>query len=117
MSARAENAARGLALSGIDPRRVGVDWGKYREGQREESLKAARADILLDEIARREGVSVAELELDAELARLAERLKKSKEAMRAQLEKQGELSALMARLREEKTLELLKASARVELQG
>ncbi|HEY6551909.1 MAG TPA: trigger factor, partial [Vicinamibacteria bacterium] len=32
MSARTENAARGLAMQGIDPRQVGVDWRQYRDG-------------------------------------------------------------------------------------
>lgn len=117
MTARAENAARGLAMQGIDPRRIGVDWRKYRDGQREDSVKAARADILLDEIARREGVDASDAELDVEVARLAERFKKSKEAMRAQMEKEGELVSLRARIREEKTLELLKSNAKVELEG
>ena len=117
MTARAENAARGLALQGIDPRKVGVDWQKYRDGQREESVKAAKADILLDEIARREGIDATDAEVDVEVARLAERFKKSKEAMRAQMEKEGDLSSLRARIREEKTLDLLKSNAKVELEG
>jgi trigger factor len=115
MSARTESAARGLALQGLDPRQVGVDWRQYHDGQREESVKAAKADILLDEIARREGVEVHEAELGAEIARLAERLRKSPEALRRQMEKEGDLSALRARLREEKTLDLLKANARLDL--
>ncbi len=117
MTARAENAARGLALQGIDPRKLGVDWQKYRDGQREESVKAAKADILLDEIARREGIDATDAELDVEVARLAERFKKSKEAMRAQMEKEGDLGSLRARIREEKTLDLLKSNAKVELEG
>lgn len=117
MTARAENAARGLALSGIDPRKVGVDWRQYRDGQRQDSVKAAKADILLDEIARREGVQVSEAEVDAEVARLAQRFNKSKDAMRAQMEKEGDLASLRSRLREEKTLDLLKSNARMELEG
>ena len=38
--------------------RGGLD-ASYREKQREDSVKAAKADILLDEIARREGIEVA----------------------------------------------------------
>ena len=57
-------------------------------------MRAARADILLDEIARREGIEVTDGEVDAELARLAERSGRSKEALRAQMAKEGELSAL-----------------------
>jgi trigger factor len=117
MMARTENAARGLALQGIDPTKVGMDWRQYRDAQREESVKAAKAEILLDEIARREGIDATDAELDVEVARLAERFKKSKEAMRAQMEKEGELVSLRARIREEKTLELLKSNAKVELEG
>lgn len=115
MTARTENLARGLAYQGIDPRNVGVNWNEYRESTREDSVRAARADILLDEIARREGIEVLEAEIDAELGRLAERAGRSKEVVRAQMEKEGDLSALAARIREEKTLDLLKASASIEL--
>jgi len=115
MSARTESAVRGLAMQGIDPRQVGVDWRQYRDGQREESMKAAKADILLDEIARREGIEPLEAEVQAEVARLAERLKKSPEALRRQMEKEGDLGALRARIREEKTLDLVKANARLDL--
>jgi trigger factor len=97
----------------VDPTKLGMDWKKYREEQREDSVKAARADILLDEIARREGVEVGEAEVDAELSRYAEGLKKSKESVRARMEKDGDIGALRARIREEKTLDLLKANARL----
>lgn len=115
MTARTENLARGLAYQGIDPRKVGVDWREYRESTREDSVKAARADILLDEIARREGIEVLDSEVEAEVARLAERAGKSREALRAQMAKEGDLAALAARIREEKTLDLLKANASIQL--
>ncbi len=115
MSARTENLARGLAYRGIDPRKVDVDWGEYRESTRDDSVRAARADILLEEIARREGIEVMEAEVDAELARLAERSGRSKDALRAQMVKEGSLGALAARIREEKILDLLKANASIEL--
>jgi trigger factor len=113
MNARTESAARGLAYQGVDPTKLGMDWKKYREEQRDDSVKAAKADILLDEIARREGVEVSEAELDAEVSRYADSLKKSKESVRARMEKDGDMGALRARIREEKTLDLLKANARL----
>jgi trigger factor len=115
MNARTENLARGLAYQGIDPRKVGVNWNDYRESTRDDSIKAARADILLDEIARRENIEVLESEIDAEVGRIAARANRSKEAVRAQMAKENELSALAARIREEKTLDLLKANASIEL--
>lgn len=116
MSALTENAARGLALQGIDPTKLGMDWRQYRDSQREESVKAAKADILLDEIARREGIEVLDAEVDAEVARFAERMRRSKETVRKQMEQEGDLTALRARLREEKTLDLLKANARLDFE-
>ena len=115
MTARTENLARGLAYQGIDPRKVGVNWRDYRESTREDSVKAAKADILLDEIARRENIEAMESEVEAELARLAERAGKSREAVRAQMAKEGDLGALASRIREEKTLDLLKSNASIEL--
>ncbi len=115
MSARTESLARGLAYQGIDPRKVAVDWKQYRESTREDSVKAARADILLDEIARREGIEVRDAEVDAELERISERSGRSREQVRAQMSKEGDLSALAARIREEKTLDLLKSNASIEL--
>jgi FKBP-type peptidyl-prolyl cis-trans isomerase (trigger factor) len=78
-------------------------------------VKAAKADILLDEIARRENIDAMESEVEAELARLAERAGKSREAVRAQMAKEGDLGALASRIREEKTLDLLKSNASIEL--
>jgi trigger factor len=115
MSARAESLVRGLAYQGIDPRKLGVDWRQYRESTREDSVKAARADILLDEIARREGIEVRDAEVEAEVARIADRSGRSREQVRAQLTKDGDLSALASRIREEKTLDLLKSNASIEL--
>jgi trigger factor len=113
MNARTETAARGLAWQGVDPTKVGMDWSKYREAQREDSVKAAKADILLDEIARREGIQASDAEVDAEISRYADTLKKSKESVRARMEKEGDIQALRARIREDKTLDLLRANARL----
>jgi len=68
-------------------------------------LAALRAEVerlrgALGEIAGREGVQVLESEIEAELARLAERAGRSKEAVRAQMAKDGDLSGLAARIRE-----------------
>ena len=113
LDARLEAAVRDLAYQGIDPRKADVDWKQVREGQREGALKAAKAEILLDEIARRENVEALPAEVDAEVARYAERMRKPAEAIKRQMEKEGTISALRARIREEKTLDLLKADARL----
>jgi trigger factor len=113
LDARLEAAVRDLAYRGIDPRQADVNWKEVRESQRESAVKAAKAEILLDEIARRENVEALPAEVDAEVARYAERMRKPAESVRRQMDKEGALSALRARIREEKTLDLLKADARL----
>lgn len=114
MTARTESAVRNLAYQGIDPRKVGVDWKEYREKQRDTSVKAAKADILLDEIARREGIEVLDAEIDTEIDRMAQRTGRAKAQVRKQLEQEGDIAEIAARIRESKTLDLIKANARLE---
>jgi trigger factor len=113
MTSRTEQAARSLAMQGIDPSKLGMDWKAYRASQREEAQKAARAEVLLDVLARRENVSVTNAELEAEIARYAQSVRKPKETVRQQLAADDGLDRLAAHLREEKTLDLLKANARL----
>lgn len=114
MSARTEDMARGLAMRGVDPSKIKFDWAKFRDAQRDESVKAAKIDILLHEIAKKEGVEVTEADVQGELERLAARARRPVETLRAQMEKEGDLDALRGRLREERTLDLIKSAARLE---
>jgi hypothetical protein len=43
-------------------------------------------------------------------------MKRPREAVRKAMEKEGEITALKARLREERTLDLLKAAAKMEVE-
>jgi len=54
--------------------------------------------------------------VDAEVARIAERMKRPVESVRARMEKDGDIFAVRARIREEKTLDLVKAGARMEFE-
>ena len=54
-------------------------------------------------------------ELDAEVTRIADRTGRSREQVRAQMTKDGDLGALASKIREEKTLDLLKSNASIEL--
>ncbi len=113
MNARTEQAARALAQQGLDPGKTGIDWKAYRESQRAAAASAAKAEILLDEIARVEGVEVLPSEVDAEITRYAQVARKPKAALRQQMEKDGDVEGLRAHIRVEKTLDLLKANARL----
>ena len=69
-----------------------MDWRRYRDAQREDSISAAKADILLDEIARREGIEARDGEVDAEVApprRAHAEVRRSRCAL--SMEKEGDL--------------------------
>lgn len=111
---RIEEVARSLIERGIDPERSGVDWRALREGQRESAARAVRISILLDRISEREGLRESEEELGREIERVATELKRSPEAVRAQMMKEGDLARLRGRLRREKAVDFIKQNARIE---
>jgi trigger factor len=101
---RLEDFARRLMEQRIDPRQANIDWAAFREGQRVPATEAVGSAIVLDEIARRDQITVGEEDLDAELQRYAEQTGHSVPSIRARLQKDGELGRLAAGLRREKTV-------------
>ena len=98
----------------VDPRQAGVDWGEFREGQRETASQAVKSALVLDEIARGEHLEVAAEEIDREIKRFAARAGRTTDAIRAQLEKEGRLASLQAGLRREKALTLALQRATID---
>lgn len=101
---RLEDFARRLMEQRIDPRQANIDWAAFRDGQRAPATEAVASAIVLDEIAKRDHVTVTEEDLDAELQRYAEQTGHSVASIRARLQKDGELGRLAAGLRREKTI-------------
>ncbi len=52
--------------------KTSIDWKKMFEEERPNAEKAVRRSIVLDAIARQEGIEVAEEELEADFEKLAE---------------------------------------------
>jgi trigger factor len=112
---RTQEFIRHLFEEGIDPRKAGLDWEAFRKDQRDPAEDAVRAMIVLDEVARREGLAVSDEDLEREVARFAERSGRTSAAVRAQLEKDGELDRLRTGLRRERSVEF--ALSRVTIAG
>jgi trigger factor len=104
---RLRTLAEDLVGHGIDPRHVNLDWREFGERQRESAVTAVKGMIVLDDVARREGIAVTPEELDAELARVARRAGRSAADVRARLEAEGGLERLATGLRRDKTVEFL----------
>ena len=113
MDRRLEEFARQLAAQHVDPRQAGIDWGQFREAQREPAWNAVASALALDEIARREQITVTPEDVDKEVERFAVRAGRTPAALRAQLEKEGGISRLYAGLRREKAVDLALSRAKM----
>jgi trigger factor len=110
---RLEEFARQLMQQNVDPRTAGIDWAQFREAQREPARSAVASALVLDEIARREGITVAPEDVDKEIEQFAARAGRTPAALRAQLEKEGGVARLFAGLRREKAVDLALSRARI----
>ena len=110
---RVEEFVRRLVEQQIDPTRTNVNWEEFRERQRDAAAESVRSALVLDEIARRDGLAPSDAEIDAEIERYAERAGRTAAVVRARLEKEGGLARLYTGLRREKTMEFLLSKATV----
>jgi trigger factor len=110
---RVEDFARRLMDQRIDPRQTNIDWAAFRDGQKEPAADAVKSAMVLDELARRGGVTVSEEDVDAELQHYADSTGRSVAALRARLQQDGELPRFLASLRRDKALATVMSQVRV----
>jgi trigger factor len=103
--------ARYLSANGIDPK--DVDWEKIRDDARPGAERRVKEYLVLDAIARKEGIEVTETELDAEIKRAAARRGVEASELRERLAKTDGMEALRDEMRLSRALDLLISSARV----
>ena len=113
MDRRLEEFVRQLMAQNIDPREAGLDWKQFREAQRDSARDAVASALVLDEIARRESLTVTEQDVDKEIEQFALRAGRTPAALRAELEKEGGISRLYAGLRREKAVDFALSRAKM----
>jgi trigger factor len=101
---RVEEFARRLMSQQIDPRRANIDWAAFRQGQREPAQESVASALVLDQIARRDGIEVTPADLDAEVGRYAERAGLTAAAVQARLEQEDGLGRMQVGMRREKAV-------------
>lgn len=110
---RAEEFARRLLDQGIDPTKAGIDWKEFRDRQRSQAGETVRSTLVLDEIARHEGIEATDEDVAAEIDKYAERSGRTALAVRAGLEKEDGLARVRTGVRREKTVAWLLERANV----
>lgn len=106
--------AAGMTLGDYGRRRDLTEL-EIRRDIRAEAARAVKAELLLEEIARREGIEVARDELAAEIGYLAARLGRKPEELAKELAEAGSLGSIAADIMRRKALDLV--VSRIEVVG
>lgn len=96
--------AESLARQGVDVEGAGVDWRAVAGQARPAAEKRVHARLVLDAVARREGIEVDAEELERTLAGIAREQKLSTGQVRRALDRDGRLGRLRAQLLRGKTI-------------
>jgi trigger factor len=107
-----QNYARFLVSQGIDLDKAELDWQKIGEEFRPEAVKRVKRGLILEAIARKEGLIVSDVEVDAEIRRAANESGRDFAEVKHRLRHDGGYEALRTSLSQEKALELLLKEAK-----
>jgi trigger factor len=106
-----------MMMRGIDPRAAeasgALDNQRLRDDLRENAHEEVRAAFLVDAIATKEKIEVAESDMEKKLAEMAAGRQMAVPKLKAELQKEGRLETVRYQLREEKTLDLLLSRAKI----
>lgn len=107
-----QNYARFLASQGIDLEKADLDWRRIGEDFRPEAVKRTKRGLILEAIARKEGITVSDVEVDAEIRRAANEQGREFADVKHHLKHDGGYEALRLSLAQEKALELVLREAK-----
>lgn len=99
------NYARFLSSQGIDLENAQMDWEKMRDEFRPEAVKQVKRQLVLEAIAKKEGLVVDDSEVDAEIRRAAGNTREFAE-VKHRLMHDGSYDSLRLSMLQEKALDL-----------
>ena len=102
-----------MAQQGLDPSQAGVDWKSKRQELSGAAERRARADLILEEVAREEKLEVTDKEVLGALQHEAQREKTTPAQLMQRLEEEGRLSSLKMSMLRDKALDLVAGSANI----
>jgi trigger factor len=106
-----QNYARFLASQGVDLEKAELDWKKLGDDFRPEAVKRVKRSLILEAIARKEGITASDVEVDAEIRRAARDQERDFADVKHRLKHDGGYEALRDSLAQEKALELVLGAA------
>jgi trigger factor len=106
------NYARYLVSQGVMLEQAKIDWRKVGEEFRPEAVKRVKRSLILEAIAKKEGLEVTDVEVDAEIRRAAREQDREFADVKHHLKHEGGYEALRTSLAQEKALELVLREAK-----
>lgn len=94
---------------------AGKTQEELREEKRDEALTRAKANLVLDAIAKKEGIAVEDSEIDARIAEMAGDDEIEQDRIKKILENQGRLPAMKEEMRIRKAIDLLVEKAQITM--
>jgi trigger factor len=104
-------ALRTVAQQGVDPRKLNLDFERFREELRPRAISELRGTLLLEAIAQKENILPTDDEVEKRIAQIAEEEKIALHQVKKRYRTPDERRQLSLRIQEEKTLEFLKSHA------
>ena len=117
LESRLQRLLRDLSRKGINPQRLDVDWSKVREDQRVQSERDVKGSLILDYIAQKEGITVNDGDIDAEIDAIAAETQRPAHKIREILTKDNGLDRVMGQIRTRKTMDFLLEKANIRPAG
>jgi trigger factor len=106
------NYARYLASQGVNLETAELDWRKIGEEFRPEAVKRVKRSLILEAIARKEGIAVSDVEVDAEIRSAAREQNREFADVKHHLKHEGGYEALRASMAQDRALELVLRESR-----
>jgi trigger factor len=118
---RIERATERAKAAGMTLEQVleaqGWDELRFRADARGHAIRAIKADLVLEAVARAEGIQVSSDDLQREIRELAEATGREPKEIRKILERSGQVSSLAGDIIRSKALDLLVESAEITTEG
>lgn len=107
------NYARYLASQGVNLDTANFDWRRIADEFRPEAVKRVKRSLILEAIAKKENLTVSDVEVDAEIRRAAREQERDFADVKHHLKHDGGYEALRGSLAQDRALELVLSEARV----
>ena len=114
MDDRLRDLAANVVSQGIDPSRSNIDWRKIREDMRKDVVEEVRTRMILDEVAKQEGIKVSSEDLEEEVDRMAQSMQQPREKVAQYFHQENRMEALRSDILRQKALGIIRETAKVE---